>query len=509
MKLSVIDLGFNSLKLISYNVKQDRLSFTVFDQKSIPAKLGDGLNRTDLLGNESIRKAIDGLKVFREINEFNRVKQCLPVATSAVREAVNKDQFLRQILSETGFKFRVLSGREEALYSCSGAIRALGLSNVLFFDIGGGTLEFVYSRDSKIKKILSLPLGGLRLTQLYSQSNGTFKEKAYSHMKEKVLETLPSRKELGLNDAATLVGVGGSLRGLARWDQEMRNYPINKLHNYSVRLESIEFMAEELSQLSSGEIRDIRVIGRDRAETIVAGALVIGLAMKKLGFQKVTVSTHGLRDGILASFLDDPPAYYKGKMGKTLQKALRPSNGRHLPASVEYFIETLETFDLLETREAKILSYELKWVISETSTFRPEALFYLIMDEEAGLSHREQLIAALSLVKFRKPRSADWLYSKYELLLKPKKSKETIEKLAALSRFLEIVVRTGSKIRLSIADRGSKIMLRIIPGKQQQIPVSLLNAAVAELSNKLDRFVEYSINEVREIANAEKEDISA
>ncbi len=86
MKISVIDLGFNSLKLVSYDVKQDN-SFTLFDQKSLPARVGEGLSQTGFLGSEPMRRAIEGLKFFREVNEFNGVRQSLPVATSAVREA--------------------------------------------------------------------------------------------------------------------------------------------------------------------------------------------------------------------------------------------------------------------------------------------------------------------------------------------------------------------------------------------------------------------------------------
>ena len=106
-------------------------------------------------------------------------------------------------------------------------------------------MEFVYSKDAKVRKILSLPLGGLRLTQMYGDSDGSFKNRAYDKMEERILELLPSKRELALNDDTTLVGVGGNLRALARWDQEMREYPFNKLHNYSMKRESVELMARE------------------------------------------------------------------------------------------------------------------------------------------------------------------------------------------------------------------------------------------------------------------------
>ncbi len=96
-----------------------------YDQESVPARLGEGLSQTGFLGTEPIRRAIDGLKFFREVNGLYGVLHTLPVATSAVREAANRESFLRQVLGETSFKFRVLSGKEEALFSFSGASRAL------------------------------------------------------------------------------------------------------------------------------------------------------------------------------------------------------------------------------------------------------------------------------------------------------------------------------------------------------------------------------------------------
>ena len=490
MKVSVIDLGFNSLKLITYDVKHDN-SFRVFDNESVHAKLGEGLSQTGFLGAQPMRRAIDGLKFFSEVNEYNGVRQSLPVATSAVREAGNSEEFLKQVFSETRFKFRILSGREEALYSYTGAARSLGRSNILFFDIGGGSLEFVFTKDYKMRKILSLPLGGLRLTQLYGELDCTFKKKSWDRMKARIIDLIPSRQELAINEETILVGVGGNLRALAKWDQELRDYPFNKLHNYSMKRESLELMVQELSQLSSKEIAEIDRIGRDRAETLTAGALVIELIMKKLGFSRLTVSTHGLRDGILASFLDDPVAYHQGKITKTLRKTLKPDEKQRLGPNIRNFVDLLGAYDLLDEKDCQILSYGLRWIRNDASV-RPDSLFHIIMDDESFLSHRDQLIAALSAIEQSKPRSAEWLYQRYKSMLKAKKSKAVIEKIATVLSFLEIVLRTDSKIRFSILERGSKIRLLVSPGKHN-FPETLFADSVKRLGDKLDRFIEYSI----------------
>ena len=493
MKVSVIDLGYNSLKLVSYEVKNDNSSFAAYDQESVPARLGEGLSQTGFLGTEPIRRAINGLKFFKEVNELYGVRHCLPVATSAVREAANRDQFVKQVFEETGFKLRVLSGKEEALFSYSGAVRALEESNILFFDIGGGSLEMVYADSSSDRKIFSLPLGGLRLTQMYIDREGAYKEKAYSRMRKRILELLPGRDELMLKDDALLIGVGGNLRALARWDQKLRDYPFNKIHNYTIKRESIESMTEELSRLSVNKIGEIDVIGRDRAQTLTAGSLVIESIMKKLGFRRLTVSTHGLRDGILSSFLDDTMAYHQGKLGRIPPKKIKSQIEKEYLPIARDFLEKLQSFDLVSSREVEIVLFSLRWMLGEASSLRPEALFAVMMDEDSALSHREQLLGALSVIELRKARSANWLYSKYKSLLKPGSDK-MIERMASLSRFLEVIARTDSRLRVAFSEGGSRISLQIatlVP--ETKFPNKILSHSLTELGNELDRFIEYKV----------------
>ena len=503
MKVSVIDLGFNSLKLVSYEAREGVASFTAYDQESVPARLGEGLSQTGFLGTDPIRRAIEGLKFFREVNELYGIRHTLPVATSAVREAGNRAPFLKQVFEETGFKFRVLSGKEEALFSFTGASRALGTSNLLLFDIGGGSLEIVYCDGRKIRNILSLPLGGLRLTQLYADRDGSFREKAYSKMEERIMDLLPSREELVLKDDTILAGVGGNLRALTRWDQKLRDYPFNKIHNYSLKRESVDVMSKELSGMSSHEIGEIDVIGRDRAETLTAGALVINSIMRKLGFRRLVVSTHGLRDGVLATFLEDPLGYHKGKGRGTPSRARRALQLEAYSPIATKLLQSLREIDLIEEGEDKIISFALKWLMGDATSLRPESVFSLMMDEDSFLSHRDQLLGSLSVVELRRARTANWLYYRYRSMLKQGSEKQ-VERYAAISRFLEILLRTDSKVALSFPEGGSKIQLRIAcRTPAERFPHKILSVAVNQLGDELDRFIEYKVKNAVKPANSE------
>ena len=283
MKVSVIDLGFNSAKLVNYYVEKDR-SYTAYSQEGVTVRLGEGLHESGFLSKASICRTINALKLFLDIINFESVEHVLAFATSAVREATNKTDFLTEVYQNTGLRLRVLSGKEESLYSYGGALKNICLPTTLFFDLGGGSLEMVYSENFKIKKVISLPLGALRLSQLYSDDGNhrSFTKKNYSRLEQHILQELPDRKELNLSPDTTLVGVGGTLRAIARYDQDFHHYILDKIHNYRIDYESVDFISKKLYKMTADEIAKIDAVGNNRAETITAGSCIINILKQKL-----------------------------------------------------------------------------------------------------------------------------------------------------------------------------------------------------------------------------------
>ena len=490
LRVSVIDLGFNSLKLVSYDVNYDN-SFSVYEQRSVAARLGEGLNKTGSLRQASIRRTIEGLKVFREIINSESIKHVLPIATSAVREANNKEQFLEQVYEETGFKFRVLSGREEASYSCAGASRSMLNSDILFFDLGGGSLEIVRTVNFSIKEIFSLPLGALKLTQTYANNKGVFPKKNYAKLRKYVLDLLPDREQLDIKDKTMLIGVGGSLRAIASYDQELNNYPLYKIHGYQLNRESVDSIRTELANSDLNKISEIDCIGNDRAKTITAGATVIGLIMDKLEFKKLVVSTQGLRDGILAAYLAGPTAYHRGDpVG--VSKLARPRQDDPLEYS-RGFVSWLVSQKLIDKEEAEILSNATRLVLRELPLYRPMPLFHILMDEDSNLTHSAQLIMALSIIRTMRPKAMDWLYERYKSILKPG-SKNSSKKISVLVGLTTLLEKTHSKIKSHW--RNNNIMVEIIleRGAHKTFPYGLLKLAMLELSNAFDLPVKFSVN---------------
>jgi exopolyphosphatase/guanosine-5'-triphosphate,3'-diphosphate pyrophosphatase len=474
LKVSVIDLGYNSLKLVNYEVKRDR-SFAAYGQKSILARVGEGLDETGFLGDQPIKRAIKALKLFREVVDLQRVNHALPIATSAVREAGNRASFLRQAVQETGFGFKVLSEREEAIYSFAGARAALDIKAGLFFDLGGGSLEMVLFENSAIKKILSVPLGGLRLTDLYSRDNGEFSGKNYSRMRKRILELLPGTKELPIEEKVDLVGVGGTVRALARFDQIRDGYPVNKLHNYEMNRTSVESMQQTLRKMTPKEVRRIPAIGQDRARSIIAGSLVVQLLMESMGFRRLTVSTHGVRDGVLSAFLEDPIAYRKGSMESVVQRASNYTQAGTTPS--RDLIEALFSGGIMSKRERNILRQAASQ-ISNLPLTNPETLFYVVLECDSTLSHPDQIIMALALARSQGMKRADWLQATYQDLL-DEDVEETVEKVSSVISLLDIMEKTGSNLTIRFLGRR-KLRVRVEQGKKH-FPAELLKDTLDDI----------------------------
>jgi exopolyphosphatase/guanosine-5'-triphosphate,3'-diphosphate pyrophosphatase len=482
MKVAVIDVGFNSLKMVKYKVEPDGSAMS-YGQLGVMAKLGEGLERTGYLGNEPISRTIDALRLCREMATLEAIDHVLLIGTSPVREAANREEFLRRVQEETGLKMRVLTGNEEALYGVLGALRAVDAASVLFFDLGGGSLELTHVENHKVRRILSLPVGALKLTSMYADKDGKFSRKDRAKMAKHIVLLLPSRRELGLGKDTVLVGTGGTVRAMARFDQDEVDYPLDKVHNYTVGVESVQNMSRRFFKLKRRELDRVEAVGEGRSETIAAGTMIVRALMKRLDFDSLTVSTHGLRDGILMEFLEGGVRSPTGivKMEEVEHLLARPEPAADLTGNVE-LLECLRRNGLIDDREKKILLLGVARGRSpDCIEADADALFGTLMSEDLPMSHEDQLLLAISLVRARRARTANWLARKYSGIMTGD-SKE-IKKLGACMKLMEVLDRSGAQFRVAYSG-GLRIS---IVGTEGPFPMELARNAALALSSAIKK----------------------
>jgi exopolyphosphatase / guanosine-5'-triphosphate,3'-diphosphate pyrophosphatase len=511
LKISIIDIGSNTIKLVIYHVKKDN-SFIGVRQESSKVRLGESLAYSDSLTEQSILKSIDVLLLYRDIAKLESANKVICVGTSAVREAKNNKYFIDQVLKKTGLRVRIVSGDEEAYYSYLGASMSTCIPNGIFFDLGGGSLEVVYTEDFKIKKVQTLSLGALRLTSTFANQDGSFSKKDCDNMIEKIVDTLPTKSSYGVGIDTLLVGVGGTLRALGRYDQKRAGFPFEKIHNYRLTLSAIDSLRRDLSYLKTSEISSRGSFDSTRVETIVAGIYVIHSMMKKFDFEEVVISGYGIREGILASFVQNPNTLQNHNIEILEKQNLKVLSYHCNKYDISHFglddmMHDMIYYRLLKEREVEILSYALYTISRLRETNKHYSLFYQLLDEDyPSLTYREQVILALSIVYSKKIRTAEELFYKYSHLLKPQNLK-SIQKIAVLLSLATIILKTGSQIRIRLTENQNMIFT-IIP-TQKLLPSILLKQVIEKTSGVFDIPIQVDIpNRIDRVKNSTNKIIS-
>ncbi|MDA4118081.1 MAG: hypothetical protein OK455_07035 [Thaumarchaeota archaeon] len=447
---SVLDLGFNSAKLSTYQVN-DRTSYRIISQDDAKVRLGEDLDATGFLGVSPMERTLRVLKMFREVIDFESPRYVLPVATSAVREAANKNEFLHLADETSKFKFRVLSEQEEALLSYFGAVLSLRIPTGVFFDLGGGTLAMVYAEDYKVKKVFCLPLGARRLTYLYgSAKGGLFIRKDFERMKDHILELLPG-KELHVARNAKLVGVGGTARAVARYHIDKSRYPFEKLHNYVMDYDEVAWTNAQFFRMKKRELKSLPSMGLSRAETMAAGSSVVRLLMKSLGFSELVISTHGLREGTLALFLHNHRWFNsKSFEPSTIDRQLS-STGRTRTQTWERYIREMFSERIISELEYSLLLEAREMVKNSPQTTDLTARFHGLMGVDSTLSHADQLRVVVSIIFAASSSYATILAEEFSSML-TRKDKEVIRRLSAMYQLLELLERM--RVHLSVSSEG-------------------------------------------------------
>ncbi|RJQ28424.1 MAG: Ppx/GppA family phosphatase [Peptococcaceae bacterium] len=284
-KVAAIDIGTNTVRLLVAKIGNDRLQ--ALETGLVATRLGEGIG-TGVLLPGAIERTIEALRCFLTVAGRRRVGRVVAVATSAVRDAANREEFLRRVKREVGLTVRVLSGVEEACLSYRGVMAGLpvDMSSAVVLDVGGGSTELIWAADGG-PDYRSVNAGAVRMME------GKYGRPEVAAVLEPVLA------EVRRFSLQSLIGVGGTVTTLAAIAQGLTVYSPQKIHGYCLSLEWVSFILCRLTSLSPAERRQVPGLPPERADIIVAGALIVELVMKGLGREFLTASETGILHGIL------------------------------------------------------------------------------------------------------------------------------------------------------------------------------------------------------------------
>ncbi|MFA6562067.1 MAG: Ppx/GppA phosphatase family protein [Verrucomicrobiia bacterium] len=298
-RLAAIDIGTNTIKLLVAVVEGGAL--TALHEDSQTTRLGEGVAATKRLTLEAIERTAAGLAAFTGKARKMGVTKILAVATSGAREAENTSQFLARVREMAGLDVEIIGGEREAELIFAGVSTDAGLRDqrLLVMDVGGGSAEIITGQSGRIERRVSVHAGAVRLTERFLHSDPV-SPADLNAMLQHGRELLQLELAKCSLDGRVMVGTGGTVTTAAAIDQSLARFSIEKVNRYSLTRQRLTEMLERLRSLPLAERRKVSGLPPKRADIIVAGLAMHVVAMELAGIERLTVSTRGLRFGVLA-----------------------------------------------------------------------------------------------------------------------------------------------------------------------------------------------------------------
>lgn len=468
--LAAIDIGTNSIHLIVAEIDPDTARFrTLVCQKDL-VRLGIGSSDMKYLSEAAMDRALLSLRRFKKIADSLNA-QVRAIATSAVREALNKEEFVRRVRTETGIRVEIASGVEEARLIHLGVLQALPVfkKRHLMMDIGGGSTEFLLGQERNVLFNNSLKLGAVRLTEKFFK-NGKASSDTVAECRHYVRGIL-NPVERGLEEFRFDVAIGssGTITNLAQIISVAKgNNPDMAMNGFSFSRKELSKAVDTVLECSSTEERS-RIPGLDpaRADIIVAGAVILDEIFDALGLKTMTISDFALREGII---LDTIEKFYRKTKLDHLHD-IRYASVIHIAENFQYEENharqvarlALKIFDQTEALhdlganervylESAALLHEVGLFISHAQHHRHS--YYLIRNSELlGFTENEKEIVA-NIARYHRKSHPKVKHEGYNKL--DAEEQAIVHKLASILRIADGLDRTHSSIVKDLRCRKSK-----------------------------------------------------
>ncbi|MFG2650843.1 exopolyphosphatase [Streptomyces sp. NPDC048436] len=308
-RVAAIDCGTNSIRLLVADADPATGELIDLDRRMTIVRLGQGVDKTGRLAPEALERTFAACREYAGIIKEHGAERVRFVATSASRDAENRDDFVRGILDILGVEPEVISGDQEAEFSFTGATKELAGSDhlakpYLVVDIGGGSTEFVVG-DDRVRAARSVDIGCVRLTERHIRTDPPAPAELDAVRTDIQAALDLAERTVPLSEARTLVGLAGSVTTVAAIALGLDAYDSEAIHHSRVSYEQVSEIAVRLTRATHDERAAIPVMHPGRVDVIAAGALVLLSIMDRIGAREVVVSEHDILDGIAFKVAED------------------------------------------------------------------------------------------------------------------------------------------------------------------------------------------------------------
>lgn len=398
---TIIDIGSNSMRMVVFK-KTSRFAFHLINESKSKVKISEGCYENDgNLQSIPMQRAFDALQSFLEIAKNLKSRKIFCVATSALRDAPNKKEFLTRVSNELKLNIKVIDGEKEAYYGGLAALNLLKNDNFTTVDIGGGSTEFAFIRNGVITKTISLDIGTVRIKELFLNKNDIKGAQNYIISElEAIEEKLP-----------TIVGLGGSARALSRIIIKKENYPLDSLHGFEYDAkENLPFFKSIIEANTNKELKKLGV-QKDRYDTIASGTIIFKMIVKYFEVKKVITSAVGVREGVYLSDLLRTSNYkFPTNFNVSIRSLLDrfvddESMSGYLGNNARNIFEVLKPLHKLDQKYRSILVIASKLeqigISLDFDKNEDHAFWYILNGLSYGFTHQDKILIA-TIAKFTK-----------------------------------------------------------------------------------------------------------
>jgi exopolyphosphatase/guanosine-5'-triphosphate,3'-diphosphate pyrophosphatase len=312
-QVAIIDLGSNSWRLVVFTYcpgewwkRTDELYETV--------RIGAGLGASGRLSDAAMARGLETLAVFDRFCRASGLgrNQVHAVATSAIRDASNREAFLSAAREATGVEIEVFSAEDEARYGYVAAINTTTLTDGVVLDIGGGSMQLIKVKDRRAGALGSFPLGAVRLTERFLADGEPARKKDLHRVRAHVRDALEGIDWLSRSDER-LVGIGGAVRNLAAAAQGTGDGQFDLgVQGFVITAEKLGELVHMLASMPAAERGNVPGIKPGRGDIILASAIALQTVVELGGFEGIECTEAGLRDGIFLArtlLIDSEPLF--------------------------------------------------------------------------------------------------------------------------------------------------------------------------------------------------------
>ena len=303
-KLSIIDIGSNSIKVLITNLNS-KIYYDILCEEKVPFRMSQYMTPDQTLSEEGSKKLIDILSYFKNLSDYHQSKTILAIATEASRRLKTSEPILNQINQQLNIQVELLPGEMEAYYGYLATLHTIDLSDYLQIDIGGSSMEVVLVKNKKLINSISLPLGAIVTSKNFNLGDEITQEKseAFKNFINSSFNDIP-----WLKDAIHLpiVGIGGTIRMISKIYRNLIGDNFKLQHQYILTCENFQTVYDMLAPLSLKDRLGVKGITKERADIVLGCLMTIRALMSYIDSKELVINRYGIRQGLIFKQLDLP-----------------------------------------------------------------------------------------------------------------------------------------------------------------------------------------------------------